>query len=499
MLKVYGQKLPNLRVNPATEKHLYIDIAGKDIGEISALNLPLTETYIITTKKLQDMDQLISLGYYNIACVTKASQITEAFIDAFIHTDYQENYLKIISGRVSSLYVKSGTEIENLSLALAALKNDNENDFVNVMSTHLDEILGRLTEISELSAFCKSLQQNSATYTDAIKKAAQLERVSEEAEKYRKLYEMSQTSDISSSTQIANLEAEIEGLKERINSRTVTSAEIHNSAEYKSIKARLESVTEDRDRIQSEFSEYKTTIAENSDSLNQGGLAELNQKLTEELHKLKEQKISVTVSNKLPIFTNSTTLSAQSILCFKEVRPAVYVNSLISWLDSSLRVFSLSQKKSYLILVVDPLADEFAERKYIKHSWSVGKYTDNMTVLVVPPLRFSTLKSSYHIDSYDILICIDRCHVDVNVFNMTKAKTYYLINTVNDIDDFELDCSKCILFGDKVPAGNCSLPKWHMPCWHDNLATTEIRQRSAKFSKDQIFASILKECGVSWQ
>ena len=295
MLKVYGQKLPNLRVNPATEKHLYIDIAGKDIGEISALNLPLTETYIITTKKLQDMDQLISLGYYNIACVTKASQITEAFIDAFIHTDYQENYLKIISGRVSSLYVKSGTEIENLSLALAALKNDNENDFVNVMSTHLDEILSRLTEISELSAFCKSLQQNSATYTDAIKKAAQLERVSEEAEKYRKLYEMSQTSDISSSTQIANLEAEIEGLKERINSRTVTSAEIHNSAEYKSIKARLESVTEDRDRIQSEFSEYKTTIAENSDSLNQGGLAELNQKLTEELHKLKEQKISVTV------------------------------------------------------------------------------------------------------------------------------------------------------------------------------------------------------------
>ena len=156
MLKVYGQKLPNLRVNPATEKHLYIDIAGKDIGEISALNLPLTETYIITTKKLQDMDQLISLGYYKIACVTKASQITEAFIDAFIHTDYQENYLKIISGRVSSLYVKSGTEIENLSLALAALKNDNENDFVNVMSTHLDEILSRLTEISELSAFCKS-------------------------------------------------------------------------------------------------------------------------------------------------------------------------------------------------------------------------------------------------------------------------------------------------------------------------------------------------------
>lgn len=502
MLKVYGRKLPNLNITTKVDKHLYIDIDAKDIGEILALSLPPTETYIITTKPVEQVSQLISAGYYNIAFISKPSVITETFIANFIKTDYQENYLKTVSKLIAVKYAKTGSEVENLAQALVALRDDDESTFTNIMSTNLLAFIDKLNSISELAAFCKSLQQNSAEYTEAIKKATQLESVAEKAEKYRKLYEDTKGNNSAASTEIANLQGEIESLKEQINARTVTPAEIHNSAEYRALRTRLETVTEEKSKLAEDFAQYQRDVEENAAAANSGGLEALNRQLRDELKKLKEQKLSKTIASKLPIFTNSTTLGAEHVICFKEVRPAVYTNSLIHWLDSSLRVFSASKKKSYLILVIDPLADEFAEKKYLKHGWSVGKYTDKMTVLVVPPLRFDTLKVTYHVDTYDVIICIDRCHVDVDVFDMRKAATYYLINSVNDVVDFGLDGNKCICFIEKLPASSKSpdeLPIYRIPPWKDSLCTTEIKARAGKHSSDGVFISILKDNGVYWK
>lgn len=500
MLTIYGRNIPNLGVSCSTNKNLYIDIDGKDLSEFLLLHLPVTETYIISTKGLDKFESVISAGYFNISIVEKPSQITQKYIASFISTDYNENYMKIVSKRVASLYGTSGTQVQHLADALEALRDDRAEVFSEIMSSNLFDIISSLKEISEMAVFCKSLQSNSAAYSETVKKAAKLEEALAEAERYRQLYESVRSSSSISSVKIKDLEAELEGLNTQINSRVITPEELHNNVEFKALEARLSSVTEEKLRIKKEFEEYKQDVEENYVS-DGSGLMKLNQQLKEELRRLKERKISDTITSKLPIFTNSTMLRADSVLCFKEVRPTVYVNSLIAWLDASLRVYAKKNQKSYLILVVDPLADEYTERKYLKHGWSVNKAFDKMSVLVVPPLRFDTLKTTYHIDSYDILVCIDRCKVQADVFEMSKAKTYYLINTCSDISDFDLDGTKCICFADKIPAGTKSaneVPKYHIPTWSDALCTNDMHSRIGKHAKDGVFTKILEESGVYW-
>lgn len=499
MLHVYGRQLPNLRVFSEVDKNLYIDIDGADLGNFAALGLPPSNTYILTTRQIKDYDYLIKCGYYNILHVGRPSEITEALISRFIQQNYSDNHFKIVAQRISELYTKTGSAIEDLSTALAALRDDDPDVFIRMMIGNVDNFLNVMDDIKTMSIFCKSVQGVSDSYAETVQRAAKLDSALVDLEQANMRYESLRTESTLWMAERQEMQSKIESLTAQINARTITSTEIQNSAEYISLAAQLESVISERNEIKQAFENYKQDASATEGINDDKGLLQLISQLQEDIRRLKEKKISDSIAEKLPIFTDNTNVQAESFICFREIRPTVYINSLIMWLNSSLRVYNRMSGKSYLILVVDQLSSYFDEAKYVKHGWNVNKITEDMTVLVVPPMRFDVLKSTYHIESYDVVVCIDRCHTMTPVVDMKAANTYNLINTCGDITDFGLDCTKCIAFMDKIPAGVPQAPKYHIPTWSEALCVTDASQRVGKLGQDGVFIDILKECGVYWK
>lgn len=502
MLHIYGQNI-HLNIQIQEDKNLYIDIDNKDISEFEALNLAAVNTYIITTKPLSEYDDLIFRGYHNILTVDKPSSITEALIGNFIKQNYEENSLKITSQRLLENYKKSGTIVQDLFNSLTALRDDDFKTFETLMSTRLLDFINELANINDMVSFCKSLQTAQVSYSDALADSHRLTNALADVEKYRSLYESAKSGASLDNTELIDLRNQVEDLSARLNAHTVTKSDILNSIEYKQLEVKLNVAEEEKAKISTEFETYKLDIAKDLTAAGQAGLTELNEQLRNELRKLRERKFIDSVADKLPIFTNSTTLAAEKVLCIKEVRPTVYMNGLISWFSTSLKMYTKIKNRSTLVLVVDPLTNYFEEMKYRKHGWNIGDISPDIPVLITPPLGFDVLKSKYQIDAYDFILCIDRCHTVKPVFDIPKAITYYLVNSCSDISDFGLDGTKCIAFMDEIPPiankSASNSPKYHIPTWSHTLCSTDFKQRTGKFAEDKVFIELLTECGVYWK
>lgn len=502
MLKVYGQNI-TLNIQIQEDKNLYIDIDNRSISELTILDLPPVNTYIITTRQLADFDSFILQGYFNVLSVDKPSCITEALISNFISQSYEENSLKVASLRLLECYKKSGTVIQDLKASLVALKDDDFKTFGSLMSIRLLDFIDELTNINDMISFCKSLQESQKAYSSALVDSQRLSSALAEVEKYRSLYESVKTGVSLENTELIDLRAQVEELSARLNAHTISKSDIINSIEYKQLEAKLKVIEEEKASISSEYEEYKRGVAEDMSATGQAGLEDLNTQLRNELRKLRERKFIDSVADKLPIFTTATHLAAEKVLCIKEVRPTVYINGLISWFSTSLKMYSKIKNKKTLVLVVDPLTNYFEEMKYRKHGWNIGEISPDMAVLITPPLGFDVLKNKFQIDTYDFILCIDRCHTLKPIFDMPKAITYYLINNCSDIVDFHLDGASCIAFLDEIPPianrSTDNAPKYHIPTWSHTLCTTDFKQRTGKFAEDRVFIELLTECGVYWK
>lgn len=496
MLRVLGRSLPNLKLETATDKTLYIDIDHQPLEPV--LELAPTNTYIISNRPLADLEKLIAAGYFNIACVTQASQITTRFIANFINTDYYDNNLQLLSKRLLETYAPNEALINQLYEALVALRDDNAEKFSQIMSFNLISFIESIDDINSMISYCKSMGQASEQYSQAIAKIAQLDSIAKEAEYYRGLYEDLRAAKTLADEDKKDLEQRLAELQAQISSVTVTEADVHSHVDFKTLQTRLEAISAERDIIKREFDEYKRDAEEQATLVGGGAKDNIIKQLRDEIKKLKEFPFDQTINSCMPVFQEATTLEAEHLLYFKEVRPTVYINGAIYWLSSFLNIrYRNMQRKEFLILVFDPLIDQYTKDKYVKHGWSVNQAPSASNhVLVTNCFDYSKLKSQYHIEAYNCIICIDRTHVKTDAISIKRCKKFYFINTTNDITDFNLEPVSCIGFFESVPSGALAVPKYRIKPWDKSLTSYTDITRSGKFTEDKIFSTILEECGV---
>ena len=359
-------------------------------------------------------------------------------------------------------------------------------------------MIDSLEGINRMVSFCKSMTSVENNYSSLVVKATNTETALSEAERYRKLYEDEKASKRVLETEIETYKRDIFDFQNQVASQTITTADIHQNAEFKSMQMRLDTISKQKEDLLQEFEEYKKDVEQQAALVGANTQNDVIKHLREELKKAQTLAFDQIVDSRMPIFQETTTLDAEHILYFKEVRPAVYINSFIKYAASLLRIkYHKSLKKNYIIIILDTLCDQFTVEKYRKRGWSINSQPSaEECVLVTNSFDYSKLKSEYHIDQRELVMIIDRTHVKTDAVQMRRAHKFYLINTVNDVADFELDPAYCIGFFAKVPAGTPATPRYLINPWDDSLAEADTRKRCGKCSSDKILSTILEETGV---
>lgn len=496
MLTVVGRPLPNLGIDVQNDIVLYIDLDHADLNLIRQYTP--RETYVITNRKREEVESLILDGYYNLRIVSSASQITSRYISQFVKTTYEENQLASMSQCLSALYHEYGTVMGQLQAALIALRDNDSATFSRIMSLNLYAMISSLEEVNKMVTFSRSLETIEENYAATVELAAKAELVQAEAEHYKKMYEDEQRTKQVLEADVDRYKQDITELQEKFAMQAVTVGDVHQTAEYKALEARLEAITAQKDALTTEFEEYKKDISQQAATQESNTQEEVITHLREELKKAQTLAFDQIVNSRMPIFSEATTLGAEAILYFKEVRPTVYLNSFIKYATSLLRIkYHKQLKKDYIIVVLDTLCDQYTVDKYRKRGWAINSIpSQDECVLITNCFDYSRLKSDYNISQYNLILVIDRTHVKTDAVKMKRAHKYYFINTVNDISEFGLDPAYCIGFFAKAPANAVAVPRYLTPPWDDSLAESDTRKRCGKCSSDKILATILEETEV---
>ena len=518
MLTILGRPLGDLGLNIQADKTLYIDIDHESLDLIRTLQKE--STYIVTNRSMQEMDPLILDGYFNIYFITNVSQITTRVISRFIQSKYADNQLEIISKRTVELYNKYGPIANQLLKSLEALRDDDVETFSKIMSSNIFAMINSLEGINKMLTFCKSLESVESSYSTLVAKAVTVDSAVADADHYKELYEKELTVNKTLEAELQNVKKDLYEVQSQASLNSISSESIRLNAEFKTVQAELDTVTEQKEKIVQEFEEYKRSTEERLAQMGTDGQTEIIQQLHDELKIAQSTSFAQLIEGHMPIFQESTALNAEHIFYFKEVRPTVYINSLISYISKALNLVCRKRSQTALIVVLDPLNNQYDIDKYQKRVWAINSkpdiYQQNIQkdsrglqvntntrlqrglVLITNQFEFSRLREEYEIDLKDILVIIDRTHVKPDAVQMKRANKFYFINTTNDIIDFGLDPSRCIGFMAKVPEDAQQIPKYMVNPWEDSLATSLTDKRCTKCSCDQIFAVIFNEAGVEF-
>lgn len=179
--------------------------------------------------------------------------------------------------------------------------------------------------------------------------------------------------------------------------------------------------------------------------------------LKSEIDELSKSNLSMEkISKQMPIIGSKFAISATKIIVLKEIKTAIYLNSLISQMNFILRrVVVGEQNRSFCIVVLDTLIDKFREFKYRKHGFSINKMpvvTDknDMQVIVTNNFDVSFLKNTLKLNTYDYLIVVDRLKLPESAVKHSSATVFCLIDSYHDIEDFKIRNGNFVIFGDTL-------------------------------------------------
>lgn len=499
MLYVHGRQINLSDIDCPYDKHLFIDIDKGDLSELE--KLAPTVTYIITNRRLSELDDFISRGYFNITTVTSISQITKNLIKSFLSQDYEDNQLKTISIRLAETYNDHGATVGDLQTALKALRDDDAVTFAGIMSKSLSDILEAMSDIDAMVAYSKSLSSSKTSIAQLMSDSKMLEQFAEERDKYRTLYEAEVAKNSALGVELSEGQATIADLRQACAQKVVTNDQVRNSKLFIDLQAQHDAAVAERQVAVDELEKLRSQMQERIDLLSTSQKDEVIKRLKAELEKAQSMSFDMLLEAKLPVLQDSTTLDAEHVLYFKEVRPTVYINSLIRWMNAYLRTrYEGMQRKQFLIVVFDPLIDQNTVDKYNKHGWAVNIAPAPGTdarVLITNIFDYTRLKKEFSLNKFDLLVVIDRCHLRKNAVTMKRAHSYYFINTPNDINDYNLDPCDCIGFFSSIAASKTVRDsKYHIDPWSDELIAETIDKRSGKFTSDAVFSKIFNSLGI---
>lgn len=505
MITLLGDQTSALNLNCKTTENISVFIDKNKHSFEEILRLQPESTYIITTRKYAEMLPIIEKGFYNILPVNSVESISERSVEIFISTKYIDNKLIISANFLSKIYSKYGAAVETIKRLLTAIKDNDMNTYTEIAQTGLTSLVDSLSSIEEMLIFSRNLVESKESYSTLVKK-------SEEFSKLLEQLEQTSADKKISDAEITKLQTSNKELRTIIDSHAAKTKELLTDDNLKKLPL-FKKMEEESNVLQRKIAELTEQTAELKEKAE---LAELraielqNDKekdnvistLKTELNKVMQNGIDY--STKLPVISDNTTLSAEFVVYLKEIRSAIYINALVVWIDNYLKV-NLQKKrgadKSHLIVILDSMQDSFTLQKYQKRGFSVNvrpiKSQNNLAVknvVVTNTTSWDKLRTDLEINTYDVLVFVDRLHARQDYVKLKSCNKYYLVNTQADINDFKLLADKCIGFMDKNSLQkNLPCPGYYVYPTGDLQLYGDVNRRAGKFTQEKeipkIFAS----------
>ena len=135
---------------------------------------------------------------------------------------------------------------------------------------------------------------------------------------------------------------------------------------------------------------------------------------------------------------------AVEIINIKEIKPTIYMNSMINYLRAHFTYeYSYGMTKS-LLLILDDLSDELRQIKYQKMGLVPNEFDDNNMVLL-SNYHKETLINIVNFTNYDKVVILDRYRT-LECVAKIKGEHFYLIDSESDIFDYNLNSDRCQIF-----------------------------------------------------
>lgn len=195
------------------------------------------------------------------------------------------------------------------------------------------------------------------------------------------------------------------------------------------------------------------------------GLKEAGANLTanEMISKLKEQLSEASKSagtndylkNMMPVFGSSFITGASKFIVLKEIKTAVYMNTLLSSLNEACKSrINKGLGKSYIIIVLDTMLDEFRNFKYKSMGYGVNEQprlvnAKSPNICVINRYDTDFLKNTLKVNDYNYVVVVDRLKLPRTSVDTVNCEYFYMIDSINDINTYSLkSTANLIVYGE---------------------------------------------------
>lgn len=491
-------------IAPVTDKNLLlvIDIHGCDIDTLQGKDP--TEVYIITTQGLDALQDFLMLGYYNLLYGVESKDITQAMVDNFIETGYKDNKIAVILNNLGPLYKEHGNIIRCIEATLRAIREQNLEEFTKNIKFNLEPMEAAMQDInvmyllaSELLEMKDSLQEEQQTSEQQKATIAAANEIHSQVSELR--------------TKLINAESDVDVLKEKLaeaqkelaasSSKELDPDTIKETLIYRTLQDTYTKLQETCREHESTIMKLKVAAGIGADG-EEGGPDEdpkdrIIRSLKQEVYDLKNMTYIEQLTKQLPAITNNVNMDAELILYLKQIRPTIYINSAVFFLERYIERININKQREFLIIILDPLQSQFDILKYKKRGWAINNLPNTKSrVVVTNDVSLAFLRDQLHIDKYQLIVVFDRLGVTVDTIDTKVVQRFYLINTPNDIQDYKLDAARCIGF--YTPIENDGMAcRYYISPDGALLGTSDTRKRAFKTTKDSVWLDIFNSLGLT--
>lgn len=294
----------------------------------------------------------------------------------------------------------------------------------------------------------------------------------------------------------ANLENRIKALEAELNENRLKLASA--SSDLAAAKEAYDNQSEDYKKVAEQIVRARALIKDyqtREDAVNKDLVIK---KLREELQLATGSSINPeAISRQLPIISSDKmVLQCDKIVVFREIKPAVYLNTLASNLnDVCSTKLTFERNKSFIIIIFDLMTDQFRVFKYKKHKFAINSLPDladngNM-IAVTNKIDMEFFRTVMKLYSFDYIFIFDRFGLVQPIVSHPKAFDFYLIDSTTDVTDFKLDRNKCLIYGksDMLQFRGSIMPD-------GNLFDKDEEGRAFKMHQSRLIASLLADLKI---
>lgn len=402
-----------------------------------------------------DVDMFKSCGFY-YSFYSCSDEELESFKNNIINTGIKESYAfyqALYNEEVIANSKKQyGSTANRLKYLLTAFKNCDYTAIQQVLSYGLDDML---EVVNNLTQSFDSLDNDSTweiKYQKLVKEHSNLvtrfNKLTGEVNRARKADEINNNADY------ALIKNENESLKKQLSELQVAQASFDSKVSsmvsreaYDELYGKLDLAESKLAAAVKELEVSKTKKSDETNMFIDSASEDIISTLRERINTL-ENSSNANYDSLLPVIDDKTVLAAKSdlIFYFKDLKNVSFVGSLIEYFKVKAKSATKKGVKT-IVIVYDPL-NGLSTVKYRKYGYSINEDFEDITIPVVVTNNLSKnfLRDELQIASYNCIVVIDRLGTNKCVINRKEVKTYYLINTPNDIVDYQIKAEDCIAF-----------------------------------------------------